>query len=120
MNIKSIFGMIGDVLGGLAGVLGGLVSVGVLSQIVFGSGWLGIPIKEDKGAFPHIDHSFPHKNLIIYLNDPAGGDTVLVDKDYKEIDRHHPKEDDIISFEGIHYQKMPKEGRRIVLVVTYI
>ena len=78
------------------------------------------PIKEDKGAFPHIDHSFPHKNLIIYLNDPAGGDTVLVDKDYKEIDRHHPKEDDIISFEGIHYQKMPKEGRRIVLVVTYI
>ena len=79
-----------------------------------------LPIKEDKGAFPHIDHNFPHKNLIIYLTDPAGGDTVLVDKDYKEIDRHHPKEDDIISFEGIHYQKMPKEGRRIVLVVTYI
>ena len=44
MNIKSIFGTIGDVLGGLAGVLGGLVSVGVLSQIVFGSGWLGIDV----------------------------------------------------------------------------
>ena len=44
MNIKSIFGQIGDVLGGLAGVLGGLVSVGVLSQIVFGSGWLGINV----------------------------------------------------------------------------
>ena len=44
MNIKSIFGMIGDVLGGQAGVLGGLVSVGVLSQIVFGSGWLGIDV----------------------------------------------------------------------------
>ena len=44
MNIKSIFGMIGDVVGGLAGVLGGLVSVGVLSQIVFGSGWLGIDV----------------------------------------------------------------------------
>ena len=44
MNIKSIFGMIGDVLGGLAGVLGGLVSVGVLSQIVFGSGWMGIDV----------------------------------------------------------------------------
>ena len=44
MNIKSIFGQIGDVLGGLAGVLGGLVSVGVLSQIVFGSGWLGIDV----------------------------------------------------------------------------
>ena len=44
MNIKSIFGMIGDVIGGLAGILGGLVSVGVLSQIVFGSGWLGIDV----------------------------------------------------------------------------
>ena len=44
MNIKSIFGMIGDVVGGLAGVLGGLVAVGVLSQIVFGSGWLGIDV----------------------------------------------------------------------------
>ena len=44
MNIKSIFGTIGDVIGGLAGVLGGLVSVGVLSQIVFGSGWLGIDV----------------------------------------------------------------------------
>ena len=44
MNIKSIFGQIGDVLGGLAGVLGGLVSVGVLSQIVFGSGWMGIDV----------------------------------------------------------------------------
>ena len=44
MNIKSIFGMIGDVIGGLAGILGGLVSVGVLSQVVFGSGWLGIDV----------------------------------------------------------------------------
>ena len=44
MNIKSIFGTIGDVVGGLAGVLGGLVSVGVLSQVVFGSGWLGIDV----------------------------------------------------------------------------
>ena len=44
MNIKSIFGMIGDVISGLAGVQGGLVAVGVLSQIVFGSGWLGIDV----------------------------------------------------------------------------
>ena len=44
MNIKSIFGMIGDVIGGLAGILGGLVAVGVMSQIVFGSGWLGINV----------------------------------------------------------------------------
>ena len=44
MNIKTAFGHIGDVIGGLAGVLAGLVSVGVLSQIVFGTGWLGIDV----------------------------------------------------------------------------
>ena len=44
MNVKSIFGMIGDFIGGLVGVLGGLVAVGVLSQIVFGTGWLGIDV----------------------------------------------------------------------------
>ena len=44
MNVKSIFGTIGDFIGGIAGVLGGLVAVGVLSQIVFGTGWLGIDV----------------------------------------------------------------------------
>ena len=44
MNVKSIFGMVGDFIGGIAGVLGGLVAVGVLSQIVFGTGWLGIDV----------------------------------------------------------------------------
>ena len=37
MNVKSIFGTMSDVLSGFAGVLGGLVSVGILSQVVFGS-----------------------------------------------------------------------------------
>ena len=44
MNVKSIFGIVGDFIGGIAGVLGGLVAVGVLSQIVFGTGWLGIDV----------------------------------------------------------------------------
>ena len=44
MNIKSIFGSIGEVLSGIAGVLTGLVSIGVLSSIIFGSGWLGIDV----------------------------------------------------------------------------
>ena len=44
MNVKTAFGYIGDVIGGLAAVLGGLVSVGVLSQVVFGTGWLGIDV----------------------------------------------------------------------------
>ena len=44
MNIKTIFGMIGDTLTGIFGVLVGLVGVGIMSQIVFGSGWLGINV----------------------------------------------------------------------------
>ena len=44
MNVKSIFGMVGDFLAGIGAVLGGLISVGVLSQIVFGTGWLGIDV----------------------------------------------------------------------------
>ena len=44
MNVKTIFGMIGDTLSGVFGVLVGLVGVGIMSQIVFGSGWLGINV----------------------------------------------------------------------------
>jgi|TARA_R100000988_G_scaffold37587_1_gene18812 hypothetical protein len=44
MNIKSVFGMIGDVLSGIGGVLVSLVSVSILSTVVFGSGWLGIDV----------------------------------------------------------------------------
>ena len=44
MNIKTAFGYVGDVISGLTGVLGGLVAVGVLSQVVFGTGWLGIDV----------------------------------------------------------------------------
>ena len=44
MNVKTAFGYVGDVIGGIAAVLAGLVSVGVLSQVVLGSGWLGIDV----------------------------------------------------------------------------
>ena len=44
MNIKAIFGSIGEVLSGIAGVLTGLVSISILSTVVFGSGWLGTDI----------------------------------------------------------------------------
>ena len=44
MNVKTAFGYVGDVIGGVGAVLAGLVSVGVLSQVVFGSGWLGIDV----------------------------------------------------------------------------
>ena len=44
MNVKSVFGIVSDFLGGLVGVLGGLVGVGIMSQIVFGTGWMGIDV----------------------------------------------------------------------------
>ena len=44
MNIKSIFGTIGDTLSGLFGVLTGLVGVGIMSQVIFGTGWMGIDV----------------------------------------------------------------------------
>ena len=51
MNVKSIFGTVGDVLSGITGVLGSLVTVGILSQIVFGTGWLGMDILGNIGNF---------------------------------------------------------------------
>ena len=44
MNIKSVFEMIGGVLNGIGGVLVSLVSVSILSTVIFGSGGLGIDV----------------------------------------------------------------------------
>ena len=51
MNVKSIFETIKDVLGGIAGVLGSLVGVGILSQIVFGTGWLRMDVLANITSF---------------------------------------------------------------------
>ncbi len=67
---------------------------------------------QDGCIAPHVDHTFPHKNLIIYLTD-AGGKTFVGD------DVHDPVEDDIVIFSGIHYNERPKNKRRVVLVATY-
>ena len=44
MNVKSIFGTIGDTLAGLFGVLTGLVGVAIMSQVLFGTGWMGMDV----------------------------------------------------------------------------
>ena len=61
----------------------------------------------------HTDHDFPHQNLIIYLTD-AGGESIVKGSRPKP-----PLEDDIATFSGIHYHKMPKKKRRVVLIATY-
>ena len=50
MNVKSIFGTIGDTLSGLFGVLTGLVGVAIMSQVVFGTGWMGM----DAVSYTHL------------------------------------------------------------------
>tara|TARA_E500000305_G_C3918924_1_gene187134 strand:- start:111 stop:716 length:606 start_codon:yes stop_codon:yes gene_type:complete len=62
---------------------------------------------------PHTDHNFPHKNMLIYLTD-SGGSTFVEGEEFA------PEEDDVIIFEGMHWHELPKEERRVVLVMTYI
>jgi hypothetical protein len=60
----------------------------------------------------HEDHTFPHKNVIIYLTD-AGGDTIAGDESFPA------NEDTACLFEGPHCHALPEKDRRVVLVVTY-
>ena len=59
----------------------------------------------------HVDHYFPHINLITYLTD-VGGKTFCGKKE------HDPKEDDAILMKGEHCHERPKRDRRVVLVST--
>ena len=60
---------------------------------------------------PHVDHDFPHINVILYLTNSGG-------KTYCEDEFHDPKEDDVILLTGEHWMERPKVGRRIISVNT--
>lgn len=69
---------------------------------------------------PHCDHDFEYKQFILYLTD-SGGSTLFFDDNLNVIDEYFPEEDSIIEFPKIlHANTLPKENRRIVLVVTYV
>ena len=87
---------------------------------------------------PHVDHEFPHRNLLIYLNQVSCGSTYIFKEtfsaqypsgSYNAFEHNlvvgwesEPVEDKIVSFDGFHYhaQGFPKLGeRRISLVVTH-
>ena len=62
----------------------------------------------------HVDHIFPHKNMIIYLTNPQGGSTIVDGKEYLA------KEDDVLVFDGeFHCARPPAKDIRIVLVTTF-
>jgi hypothetical protein len=80
---------------------------------------LTLPLVKHKKIRAHVDHYFPHKNLLIYLND-SDGDTVLCDDDDNDIDYSKPQEDKIILFEGRHYHYLPEISRRLIFICTFI
>jgi len=64
----------------------------------------------------HVDHDFPHDNMIIYLTDTHGGSTIVEDKEY------NGKEDDVLIFDGSlnHCARPPSKDTRIVIVITFL
>tara|TARA_R100000988_G_C4005142_1_gene171996 strand:+ start:2343 stop:2864 length:522 start_codon:yes stop_codon:yes gene_type:complete len=67
----------------------------------------------------HEDHTFAHNQLLVYLNNcDSSLCTVIKNKD-KEI-KIKPEKFKGISFpKNLHYHYFPKQGRRVVLVMTY-
>ena len=68
----------------------------------------------DKYGPDHIDHDFPHKNILVYLTPTHSGLTKVGDQEYMGM------EDDIIIFEGTHANMCPTSSRRVVLVYTFL
>lgn len=69
----------------------------------------------------HEDHDYPHKQLIIYLNDADPcSKTVIVNKQNKIIKEIVPEKYKGVCFEGLpHYMFFPKKGERIILITTF-
>ena len=73
-----------------------------------------------KKSSPHLDHSYEHKTLIIYLND-NDGKTIILNKNNKICKSIKPEKYKGICFPyRYHYQFYPKSGIRAVAVYTFI
>ena len=77
------------------------------------------PSKKNRPDKPHIDHDFPHSNLLFYFTE-NGGKTV-VQEESGDVE-YTPVEDTAVVFDGLckHYQWYPDTGRRVVMVATFI
>jgi len=69
----------------------------------------------------HQDHNYPHKQLIIYLNDADPlSKTVLLDKKNKPWKEIAPEKYKGICFDNLnHYHFYPKSDERIILITTF-
>lgn len=77
------------------------------------------PEKEIYNTLPHIDHQYPHGNIIVYLTN-AGGKTFVKNEDTSKYEEYDPVEDDIILFSGKHFMQNPIDNRRVILVATIL
>ena len=90
-------------------------SLRIAVNFTYNNGAISCPI--------HLDHEFPHKQLLIYLNEPLDkqAKTVILDKDEKTILKEITPE----QYKGVcfndkpHYHYYPKIGERIVAVFTF-
>jgi len=71
----------------------------------------------------HLDHDYPHKQLLIYLNDvkDLNSKTVILDNDEKSVLKEiYPKKYKGVCFDAKpHFHYFPKVGSRIVFVITF-
>jgi hypothetical protein len=69
----------------------------------------------------HQDHEYPHKQLIIYLNDAdPNSKTIILDKKGSVLKKITPEKYKGVCFENLpHYMIYPKKGERVVLVTTF-
>jgi len=70
----------------------------------------------------HEDHEFPHKQLIIYLNEPdPSSKTIILNKKGKVLKEITPEKYKGFCFDNLpHYHFYPKKRERIVLVTTFV
>ena len=74
-----------------------------------------VPTEKNLPSPPHVDHDYPHKNMLIYLTPTNGGHTIVNGEEIIA------EEDDVVIFDGSlkHCARPPLKGRRVVLIVTY-
>jgi len=93
-----------------------------ISCNVFLRGCINLTFPTEGKGIPHQDHTFPHSQAIIYLNQSKGGPTVILSEKNKILKTIDPLQFKIISFKGKypHYHLYPKKGRRVTAVLTFI
>ena len=79
-------------------------------------------VTEKEGVSPkHVDHNFPHQNVIVYLNDFDGGDLIVYDESNTK-HKHTPEVDKPVVFDGnyFHQHEAATTGKRFALVATFL